>query len=415
MTPNDKAHNAFIIFTHNSFRDPLFYGTVIAYLRALNADRRYTFHVISYEQEQYRIPAGEQDAFDLELEKSNIYRYPLDWSSGGSFKLFRKGWEFLKGFFLARKLARRYNCKAIFALANVAGAFSYIIGKFSGLKVIVFTYEPHSEFMRDCGVWSESSIKYKLLHRMERKMGMKADYIATGTTHMVERLKDWGSTANVFRVPSCIDENVFSFSASAREQIRSELGIGNRPVFIYVGKFGDLYYKEEIALLCGSIATKIPGAFFILLTPNKKEEIAAMFAANGIEPEQLHIAFVPLEKVPAYMSAADMGIVAVPPLPSQKFRSPIKVGEYLCCGIPYIVCRSVSEDDTWAEKHNVGVVLENFSAAALHAQLQPLQQLLAENRDTQRQRCRETGIDYRSKRIAVTAFEKIFSAIYPQP
>jgi glycosyltransferase involved in cell wall biosynthesis len=407
----EKNKNSIIIFTANNFRDPLFYGTVIVYLKAINADKKFNFHVISYESGEYGLKENETKSFYEELSNYNIHHYPLKWKPG-KIKLFRKANEFLKGFFLAGRIAKKENAKAIFALANVAGAFSYIISRWYKLKLILFTYEPHSEFMTECGVWKKSSLKYKLLNRYERKMGMKADYIATGTKHMVERLHEWKSKAKIYRIPSCIDEEIFKFDQQQRDSIRKKLGIENKKVFIYLGKFGDLYYKEEIGELCKAIESAIPDSFFLILTPNSEEEITLLFLRKGVNQKNFHITRAALNDVPNFISAADMGIVAVPPLPAQKFRSPIKVGEYLSCGIPYIVCKGVSEDDSYAVNYNVGMVLNEFSSTEVKNNLGKLNELLNENKKEQQLRCRKIGIEYRGKQIAINAFHEIFNEIY---
>jgi hypothetical protein len=407
-----NASRHVVVFTQNSFRDPLFAGPVLGPLRTLNQEGRYRFHVISYEQDRYRIRADEADAFDRSLEEAGIDRHSLDWGPG---TLSRKGYELLKGYLEARAIARRHRPRAIFALGNVAGAFSYLIGRSLGMKVIVFTYEPHSEFMRECGVWSASSLKYRALHRMERIMGMRSDYIATGTRHMVDRLRTWGTAAKVFRVPSCVDANLFRFRPEARVQKRSALRVGDRPVFVYAGKFGDLYYREEIGALCRSLREVAADPFFLVLTPNPEPEVRALFARHGIDSSRdLHVGFAPLEAMPEWLSAADLGIVAVPPLLAQKFRSPIKVGEYLACGLPYVVCRGVSEDDEWAERHSVGVVVDDFGPAAVRAQADRFRERLREDKVSQRERCRSIGIAYRGQNIAVEAFSTIFREIYPE-
>ncbi len=407
-------HRDILIYTYNSFRDPLFYGTVLVYLKAINADRRYRFHIISYEQPEYTISAAEAHTLDEELNRYGIIRYPLQWSSG-SWKLLKKANDLYKGYKLVKRLKKQYGSRAIFALANIAGAFSYLMARRLRLKTILFTYEPHSEFMVECGVWSKNSLQYRLLHYLERKMGVNADYIATGTVHMVERLQQWHTKARVYRVPSCIDTRLFRFDPEARESIRKQLGSTHKTVFVYVGKFGDLYYKEEIAVLCRGLRTHFPDVFFLVLTPQPESEIRALFARQGItSSDELFIGRCTLEEVPAYLSAGDMGIVAVPPLPSQRFRSPIKVGEYLSCGLPYLVCRGVSEDDMYADQYRVGVVLEKFSETEVQKNHPQIAALLSENKELLRSRCRETGIAYRDQQIAIDAFTEIFSEIYPQ-
>jgi hypothetical protein len=229
----------------------------------------------------------------------------------------------------------------------------------------------------------------------------------------VDRLRAWGSRAEVLRIPSCIDDERFLHLPEARAEIRERLKIATRHVFIYAGKFGDLYYRDEIAVLAAKLRVLIPDSYFLILTPNPVEEVEALFGRSGLTgPQDLYVTFAQFEHMPRWLSAADMGIVAVPPLPSQKYRSPIKVGEYLACGLPYIVCRGVSEDDTWAERHNIGVVLDAFTDNSIERERSRIQSLLDEESSSRRDRCREVGLAYRGKSVAVNGFSRILDEIH---
>ncbi|MGL4597045.1 MAG: hypothetical protein ACRCYO_05940 [Bacteroidia bacterium] len=105
---DEKSTRSILIFSQNSFRDPLFYGTVIVYLKEINQDKRYNFHVISYEQPEFVRSAEEEKQLDEELAAYNIYRYPLTWGAGS---MLRKIRELFQGFFLARRIAK--NTSAI--------------------------------------------------------------------------------------------------------------------------------------------------------------------------------------------------------------------------------------------------------------------------------------------------------------
>jgi hypothetical protein len=402
--------SSIIIFAYNSLKDPLFYGTVMSYVKEINLAKEYTFHVITYEQEKYKLSPAEFEQERKFWLGYNVHLHPLKWSDG-KFKLLYKIKDLIKGYFLINRIKRKNKAIAILTLGNIAGAYAYMITKLIRLKLILFTYEPHSEFMADCGVWSKRSFKYKALNYLEGKMGIKADYVATGTSHMIERLKREKSTAKLYRIPSCIDSRVFQFSETSRTQIRKGLGWANNQVFVYAGKFGDLYYKDEIASVCVAIRHQLPESRFLILTPNKKEEVESMFQRSGMKPENMYVDFIPYHKMPEYLSAADFGIVGIAPLPSQKYRSPIKVGEYLCTGLPYIVCKGISEDDTHALQFNVGVVLNEFTQNEVNGNIEKIKKLLIEPKEVLRERCRKSGILYRDQEIAVKGFTEIFESL----
>ena len=93
----------------------------------------------------------------------------------------------------------------------------------------------------------------------------------------------------------------------------------------------------------------------MVLTMNDLGETKKIFEDVGLEPNQFLITRASYDEMPNYLSAADLGLVAVPPQPSKKFCSNIKVGEFLCTGLPYFICEGVSEDDLVARKFDVGI------------------------------------------------------------
>jgi hypothetical protein len=403
----ENSRKSIIILTQNSFKDPLFYGTVVSYLKEISETNKFNFYLISFELKEYKQSSEEITFIQNDLLKYNMFWRPFNWK-GGSLIVFKKILEFINCFIYCFYLVLFKKAKALYAHSVTAGTYGLIISKIFRIKLIVFTYEPLSEFMEECGVWNKNSFKFKLQNYFEYLCGVKADYIATGTQYMVERLKQWKSKAEVYRVPSCIDEDLFCFRKDKRIEIRDKLSLNDKNVFIYAGKFGDVYYKDEIGSLLFTVQQFIKNPFFIILTPNNRKEIEQLLISQKVDLNKCFISKVSLNEVPDYLSASDIGIVAVPPLPSQKFRSPIKVGEYLCCGIPYIVCEGISEDDLYAKKYNVGVVVKDFSADEIKKGISDMEILLKEDKEIQRQRCRVTGIEYRSKKIAVDVFKKIF-------
>ncbi len=404
-----------IVFIYNSFNDPLFSGTVLVYLKTIASNNCCDFHLITFEQPAYTLTTEEKISINDDLNKLNIFWTPLQYHTGGPLMLFKKLYDFLIGFYLILKLKNEHQCSLIISFGNISGGFGFLYAKLLKLENFIFSYEPHSEFMADFGIWKKNSLKYKILNKIERLMGMYSTYIATGTSHMVERMKSWKSKAQIYRLPSCVDSEKFCFNKQSRKQMRSELGINDHTVFLYLGKFNGLYYNEEIALVCETLYKANPKSYFLIVTPNDKAEISSLFNQYEIPLSNLHITYSSYERVQDYISAADIGIVAIPPWPSQKFRSPIKVGEYLLCGLPYLVTKGVSEDDSYAEKYNVGITVNAFTVAEIERIIPDLNMLLTEDEFSIKSRCREVGLEYRGNHQAINVFveilkTKLFSA-----
>ncbi len=398
-----------VAYIYNSFKDPLFQSNMYLYLLDAAKELDYAFVLITYEQPDHTISDDEKEKLKNELNEKNIKWIPLKWHSG-KFKLFKKIWDVLCGLFVILKYrARGYN--RIVSLGTVSGSFAYIYSKMFGLKHYLYQYEPHSEFLKDVGVWRSNSISFRLLNLLEKKSGLNTEVIATGTKYMLERLSKMNSQASTFRIPSCVDDSLFEFSEKDRSGIRKNLGIIDRKVLVYAGKFGGIYYDKEVFNLCATIHRKDTSFYFMILSGNDHDEIKNEFLKRGLTENDFYVSQVSHNQMFKYLSASDIGLVSVPPLPSQKFRSPIKVGEYLCCGLPYIVCKGISEDDVYATKYKVGIVLDDFEKASVDSKFVEILKILSEDKVSLRNRCRKVGLDYRGfenlRSVSLSAFRDL--------
>ncbi|MBC6697797.1 glycosyltransferase family protein [Hymenobacter puniceus] len=409
-----KAKNvrSMVVYIYNSFDDPLFKGILLPFMEhAASEQPDLHFHLITYEQHDWPLTEAQRAEIRTVLSRYNIEWYPLVWHSG-NFKIVKKAYDLLIGFFLVLKLRLFGKIGSIGGLGTISGSFAFIIAKLLGLKFFGFWHEPHSEFMRDFNIWPINSVAYRGLNYMEKISGRYADVLTTGTDHMINRLKASGSQAALFKLPSCVNENRFRFNQAGRDRVRNLLPVNdNTPVILYLGKFGGIYYDQEIGVLFSELHKLNSNLFFFIVSPDAVDHITEVMTQAGVPQTHYSIKRSPYSEVQDYISAADFGIVAIPALSAQKYRSPIKVGEYLCCGLPYLVCRGVSEDDTVAEQYNVGVTVADFSESEIRKAYPAIEQFLTEDRVPLRNRCREAGIQYRGISNYLPVAEQIFSRV----
>jgi hypothetical protein len=263
------------------------------------------------------------------------------------------------------------------------------------------------------GIWRKGSIKHRISRWIELYAGKRADFVMASTKYVADLLTDFKVKGRVVRAPVSVDESKFLFESKGREKIRQIYDLKNRHVFLYLGKFGYLYYNEEIAKLCKTLFDNIDNSFFLIVTSNDHEAIQEMFCDNGLPKESFTVTGnLTYDEVKDYISAADIGLSAVPPTPSQRYRSPTKVAEYLLCGLPYITCEGVSEDDIYAKKHNVGAVVKSFDENHISESIPQIRNLLDEEKVSIRERCRKVGVLYRGKSNIDSLFQQFFQETY---
>ncbi|MDG1781423.1 MAG: glycosyltransferase [Flavobacteriales bacterium] len=397
----------FLVLIYNSFKDPLFQNLVYEYMLHQAAQHtNYRFQLLTFEQKKYALSPAEKTEVTAELSGKGIYWQPLTYHSG-KFMFVKKAVDFTAAFWQMVRISLKRRPKMIISFANTSAAISWVLSRFVRAKLMVYSYEPHSKFLAEFGIWKRSGWRYKLLRSLEKKTAKTADYILTGTKHMVEELAPIAS-GEVLRAPSSVDETVFTFDNNQRQSIRNELQLAGRNVLVYAGKFGGIYYDQEIITFCAEMLKADPSWYFIFLTPSDHEPLRTTMIANGLTSSDffLHEANSPSE-VASFLSASDVGLTAIPPFPSQRFRSPVKVGEYLMCGLPYITSKGVSEDDSIAELHDVGVVIPSLDKIEVQHTLGALDLYLNENREELRSRCRKAGISYRGRKQVDDLFSRI--------
>ena len=384
-----------IVFLYNRIFDPVVQSNFWLFItHALKEkETNYKFHVISFENE--RIPLTEKQKLKVQEWKDQGLEWTqLKWHAGTGAK--NKLFDIIQGFRTVMKL-RLMGYKFIMGFASVSGAMAYLYSKVLGLRLYIHSYEPHSEYAIDNRMWQKDSIQFKVLNRLEKKAAHHATVLVSATRFMEARLKEeWKVNAAFVKIPSVVDDKKFVFNERDRIVTRIRLGLQESSwVLYYPGKFGDLYYKQETAHMYKWLKEKDSRFHLLIVTPHTKEETFQLFDGAGVNRKDYTVTHSSYDGIHVYASASDMGIIAVPPGPSKKFISNIKVGEYLCAGLPYLITKGISEDYLYAIEKKVGVVVDDFDERSIKTAYPEIKVYMKMDPTERRKHCREVGVDYR--------------------
>jgi glycosyltransferase involved in cell wall biosynthesis len=161
----------------------------------------------------------------------------------------------------------------------------------------------------------------------------------------------------------------------ARADVRRELGVAGRRVFVYVGSLGGWYLTEETADLLATAHRRDPAAFSLILTQSKPEMITERLRAQGIAPADYLVRKVAPADVPRYLKAADVAVSFIKPCYSKLSSSPTKMAEYLAAGLPIVCNRGIGDLDELVETERVGVLLSEFNEASYQRALDEVDML----------------------------------------
>lgn len=355
-----------LVFAYYSYKDPVFQSAVLPYFLNFPQKERFKFVFITFEQERFGLSHQEKQQITHFLRAHQIEWISRRWHSG-RFKALKKIYDFVVGILHALLVIRRCKPRFIYSEGFPGAILGHYLSKIAGVDHIVHTFEPHADYMVESGIWSQGSWETRLLKKYQLKIAQQASHILTATDLMIQETKaKLPEASTVFlRVPSCVDLDLFKFSGQARHRIRQEHGIGDSDhVFVYLGKIGGMYFERELYEFFGYLQQNIKSrCFFLVLTDQDATQVLQALAGQGIAPEDCLVKFVNKEQVPDYLSASDWAFCGIKPIPSRRYSSPIKNGEYWACGLPVIIPAGISDDYLWAQDAGIGVVLREVSKA----------------------------------------------------
>jgi len=403
-----KSH--IIVYSFQSIEDPLLKGLMLEYLLRLNeSSGTVIFHLISHEQQPFELDKEKKKIMHHFLKQKNIIWYPIKYKNG-NFLLLKKLINFLQSLLICIKIKLKHSPTAIMGFLSIAGGYSYIISKILRLKLIIFCFEPHSNYMVDFKIWSKNSLKYKLLNKFEKLQLKNANYLTLPTSYSIELANQYNPKSKKYLLPISIDTKSIKFNLQKRNEIRNKLGIRDKIIIIYTGKFGGIYYNsDEIVSFFNKLYQQNNNYFLYIITPNTNHVNESILKENLATNTYFVSGIVPYEELPYHISSADIGLVAVPPFPSQKYRTPVKSAIYLSCGIPYIINKGIAEDDIVAKKENVGIVIDDIFSFDIEKINMEIINLLSNENETLRVHCSKTASKYRGIENSVSALSEIIN------
>jgi glycosyltransferase involved in cell wall biosynthesis len=283
----------------------------------------------------------------------------------------------------------------------------------TGRILVMDSYEPHATAMVEAGVWKKSSLSFKILFWLEKRLSKKAAHVIATTKGMKTYAKEkYGVELRSFFVkPACIDFDHF-YPRPKDEKLLKDLNLTGKLVCVYAGKLGGTYLDDEVFDFIKSCYDFWGDNFrFLMLTSETNEKIAAQIQRIRIPANVVIKRFIAHSEIPRYLSLGDFAINPQVPVPSKRFGSPIKNGEYWAMGLPVVISPGISDDSDIIAEKKIGVVVDFKEKTKLPAAVEKIDGLMRINNNSElRRKIREVAIIKRGFSIA----EKIYKTLYNQ-
>jgi len=401
-----KEAGNILVFTQWSFKDALVQTYTLPYVdiirEIISAERKII--IVTSEQPHIALSKEEADQINKDWEKRNMQLHPEPYKRFGLIKLVTSAGNLSK----LISIIRKEKVKTIHAFCTPAGGIAYLLSKLTGAELIIDSYEPHAESMVENGTWKKEGLAYKILFSLEKKQTQKAKALIGTTAGMKQyALEKYGiQVKNFFIKPACVDMEKF-FPKEKDLFLLKELRLENKVVCVYAGKLGGIYLKAEVFDFIKACYEKWKDNFrFLMLTNASRKEIDLEVQRIAIPDDVVINKFVFHHDVPAYLTLGDFAINPVKQVPTKKYCTSIKDGEYWAMGLPIVISPNISDDSAIIERENIGVVIDFADKDQFLDAIKKIEDLI-KNEDL-KNKIRQIGERYRSYKIA----ENIYRIIY---
>jgi glycosyltransferase involved in cell wall biosynthesis len=384
-----------------SLADPLVRTQVVAYLAGL-AGRGHRIHLLTFETELSRARRRELRA---EMAALGIRWHGLRYHKRPS--LPATIYDTLAGALVAAWLVVRHRLALVHARNHVPLAMALLGRPVLRRKILFDLRGLMAQEYADAGRWTRDGAPYRITEWIQRA-GLRR---AGGFVVLTERVrrKLWGehppATATV--IPCCAD---FARLEPTGRDVRAELGLGDRPIMVYVGKLTGVYMDREMADFFAVARRARPDLALLVLTQSPRDTILDELRRAGVPDGDHRIASAGSGEVGTYLAACDFAICFCHPKPSLIAASPTKVGEYLAAGLPVVSGPDVGDTDVLLRENGVGVIVERFDDAAYEQAAGAIADL-ASDPDI-RERCRQVAHSVFSlQEVGIPRYDALYRAI----
>lgn len=397
-----------LVLTYWSYPDALIQTYTLPYLRIIkeiNPHNSITLVTLEKSEDILRDP-------DRKIRQS-LRKDQIDWQPY-LYKPF--GWRgllmWLSASFSLFRTIRKKRISVIHCFCTPPGAIGYLLSKVTGCKLILDSYEPHAEAMVENGTWKRSGLAFRLLFALEKLQTKRASTIIAATKGMFQYAQQkYGITISDYHVkPACVDLGLFSYEHLKDEALLNELNLHGKIVCVYAGKLGGIYLREEVFHFFKAATEKWGNLFRVLmLTNHTRQEIESDCSKAGLDSQVIITRFVAHRDVPRYMALGHFGITPVKPVPTKRYCTPIKNGEYWALGLPIVIPANISDDSEIILRNRAGAVLNALTQSEYERALVEIDTILKEPEHETRSRIRKLAITYRNFQIAQQVYCTIYS------
>ena len=276
----------------------------------------------------------------------------------------------LYGAFRTMEVVKKNNIDTLMPRSLLSGAMALLVKFFfRKLEIIYESDGLMSDERVDFGSWSQTGLIYKIFQAIEKKLIRDAKKVITRTQKakdiLIERSPSVDSQKIVV-IPNAKDSNIFKpISSNKRADIRNKYNLSEEALLlIYVGSIGPQYRPDVMLKIFSAILEHNTKSKFLILTP-QKDAMNKVISESSFVSSHIIIDKINPNEIANYIAAADIGLALREPTFSQQAVCPLKVIEYLMCGVPVITNSGVGDMDDIFKNNHIGYIIDDLDNVSI--------------------------------------------------
>lgn len=317
------------------------------------------------------------------------------------------------GSWLVSKLARDWSIDVLMPRSNLPSIACLLALRRISLPVVFdadgLPLDERVDFAGD----SPHRLTYRFLRDIESEMARRADRVLTRSQHAVEILlarAGAGTLEEKFHVVgNGRDEDKFSpGGTSLRHAMRHKLGVDTEaPLLVYAGSLGEQYCLNEMLEFFAAVKRLRSDARLLILSGSPEIACEMLTTKPLLEPATI-VKAVSADDVPCYLACADLGLALRRSSFSMRAVAPIKVGEYLLCGLPVVATIGIGDTSAIG---SAGFLLARMDVEELEAAAEWFCQQVLYHRNEFANLARAAGIKSFSLEACVAGYQMAFAEL----
>lgn len=203
----------------------------------------------------------------------------------------------------------------------------------------------------------EKNWRVAIIRKLEKMEIMKADRLACVSNNLKQYIYNQYGRQDITVIPSCFDASKLYFDAQSRREIRTKYRLNNQSILLcYSGGLAKWQRINDMLRLVEMLTVSNNNINILFLTQEAKK-LDALLRETSISPERFYIESCSSYEIYRYLSAADMGLILRDDIIVNNVASPIKIGEYLACGLPLIMTKGIGDFSQIIPAVGLGVIL----------------------------------------------------------